>query len=92
MKVLYTATALAEADDILAHIAVDNPAAAAAVGAAIKAAVAQIRLFPRIGTETDAPGIFLKVVHPYRYLIFYRIDVDALVIRNIRHPARRRPS
>ena len=92
MKVLYTATALAEADDILAHIAGDNPGAAAAVGAAIKAAVAQIVLFPRIGTETGAPGIFLKIVRPYRYFIFYRIDVDTLVIRNVRHPARRRPS
>jgi len=57
-----------------------------------KATIAQIRSFPRIGTETDAPGIFLKIVRPYRYLIFYRIGVDALVIRNIRHPARRQPS
>ena len=92
MRVLYTATALAEADDILTHIADDNPAAAAAVGAAIKAAIARLRSFPRIGAETDEPGTYIKIARPYRYLIFYRADGNTVVIRNIRHPARRRPS
>jgi toxin ParE1/3/4 len=92
MRVRYTATAHAEVDDILAHIAKDNPAAAGAVGAAINAAVARLRSFPHIGARTDDPGTYLKIARPYRYLIFYRIDDDAVVIRNIRHPARRRPS
>ncbi len=92
MRVLYTATALTEADDILAHIADDNPAAAAAVGAAIKAAIAQLLPFPRIGAETDEPSTYIKIARPYRYLIVYRIDGDTVVIRNVRHPARRRPS
>jgi plasmid stabilization system protein ParE len=35
----YTVAALAEADDVLAYIATDNPAAAAAFGSAIRAAV-----------------------------------------------------
>lgn len=52
MRLRYTATARAETDDILAHIANDNPSAAAAVGAAIKAAIARLRDFPRIGAET----------------------------------------
>jgi hypothetical protein len=28
---------------------------------------------------------------PYRFLIFYTIDDDIVVILNVRHPARRRP-
>jgi plasmid stabilization system protein ParE len=91
MRVRYTATARAETDDILNHIANDNPAAAAAVGAAIKAAVARLPSFPRMGAETDEAGIYIKIVRPYRYLIFYRIDGETVVIRNVRHPARRRP-
>jgi plasmid stabilization system protein ParE len=91
MTVRYTATAHAETDDILARIAKDNPDAAVAVGAAIRAAVAQLSSFPRMGTETDEPGIYLRIARPYRYLIFYRVEHEKIVIRNIRHPARRRP-
>ena len=91
MRVRYTATARAEADDIFAHIANDNPAAAVAVASAIRGAVARLRSFPHIGAATDESGIWIKIVRPYRYLIFYSIDRDAVVIRNIRHPARRRP-
>ena len=92
MKVRYTATAHAEADDILVRIKNDNPGAAAAVGAAINAVVTRLRSFPRIGAETDEPGSYITIVRPYRYLIFYRIEGETVVIRNIRHPARRRPS
>ncbi len=91
MRVLYTATAHADADEILARIAEDNPNAAAAVGAAIKSAMARLGSFPRIGAETDEAGIYMKIVRPFRYLIFYRITGDTVVIRNVRHPARRRP-
>jgi plasmid stabilization system protein ParE len=91
MSLRYTATARAEIDDILAHIANDNPSAAAAVGAAIKGAIARLRYFPRIGAETDDAGVYMKIVRPFRYLVFYSIDGESLVIRNVRHPARRRP-
>jgi len=89
--VRYTATAHVEIDDILDHITNDNPAAATAVGAAIKGAVARLRHFPLIGAETDEPGIYMKIARPYRYLIFYRIDGETVVVRNVRHASRRRP-
>jgi plasmid stabilization system protein ParE len=60
MKVLYTATAFAAADDILARIAGDNPVAAAAVGAAIKAAVAQILSFPPSAQRPARPASFSR--------------------------------
>ena len=91
MRVRYTATALRDIDEILARIAGDNPSAAAAVAIAIRTSVARLAAFPRIGAETDIPGIFVKLVRTYRYLIFYRIDGHTVVVRNVRHPARRRP-
>ena len=91
MRLRYTATARAATDEILADIANDNPPAAAAVGAAIKAAIARLRYFPRIGAETDETGVHMKIVRPYRYLIFSSIDGDWIEIRNVCHPARRRP-
>jgi hypothetical protein len=32
----------------------------------------------------------MKIVRPFRHLIFYSIDDQGVVIRNVRHPARRR--
>lgn len=92
MKVRYTAAARADTDQILALIRRDNPPAAGAVAAAIKAAVVRLRSFPFIGAETDEPGVYIKIVRPYRYLIFYRVTYNGVVIRNVRHPARHRPS
>jgi toxin ParE1/3/4 len=91
MTLRYAETALREVDDILAYIARDNPPAAAAVGVAIKAAATRLRSFPHIGAETDQAGAYMKIVRPFRYLIFYTIDGDWIVIRNVRHAARRRP-
>jgi toxin ParE1/3/4 len=92
MKVRFTESAQNDLQELLARIATDNAAAAAAVSLAIKEATARLSLFPRIGAETDQAGIFMKIVRPYRYLIFYRIDHNTVVVRNVRHPARKRPS
>jgi plasmid stabilization system protein ParE len=57
MRLRYAAVAQAEADDILAYIAGDNPAAATAVAAVIKAAVARLRSFPGTGTATEKANV-----------------------------------
>jgi plasmid stabilization system protein ParE len=91
MKIRYTATARAEADEVFKHIARDNPVAAAAVAAAIRDAITRLADFPRIGAATNDPNVFIKIARPYRYLIFFTIERDTLIIRRVRHPARRRP-
>jgi toxin ParE1/3/4 len=91
MRVRYTESANEENDQLLAGIAADSPLAAADVAAAIEATVARLSSFPRLGAETDLPGVRLMAVRPYAYLIFYAIERDALVVRNIRHPNRQRP-
>jgi plasmid stabilization system protein ParE len=91
MRIRYTATARAEADEIFKHIARDNQTAATAVAAAIKNGIARLAAFPRIGAATTDPNVFTKIALPYHYLIFFSIDRDTVIIRRVRHPARRRP-
>jgi toxin ParE1/3/4 len=90
MKIRYTATALAELDHILSYIANDNPLAADEVAAVIRAAISRLAGYPRMAIETDVPGVRVSPVLPYRYLIFYNIDDDHLIVRNVRHAARER--
>ncbi len=91
MRVRYTESANDENDQLLAGITADNPTAAANVALAIEATVAQLSSFPRLGVETDLGGVRVMVTRPYAYLIFYAIERDVLVVRNIRHPSRNRP-
>jgi plasmid stabilization system protein ParE len=91
MKVRYTESANDENDQLLAGIAADKPTAAADVATAIEATVARLSSFPRLGVETDLAGVRMMVARPYAYLIFYAIEKDVLVVRNIRHPSRKRP-
>ena len=48
MKVRYTATALAEVDEICSYIEKDNPAAAARVAAAIERTIALLAKRPKL--------------------------------------------
>jgi plasmid stabilization system protein ParE len=91
MKVRYTESANNENDQLLASIAADNQIAAADVAAAIEATVARLSSFPRVGVETDLAGVRLMSARPYEYLIFYAIERDVLIVRNIRHPRQQRP-
>jgi toxin ParE1/3/4 len=92
MKVRYTDTALAEIEDILSYIAKDNPLAADEVGAIMRAAINRLADYPRLAIETDVQNVRMAPVLPYRYLVFYSIEDNALVIRNVRHAAREWPS
>ena len=88
MRLLYTDVARREASDILAHIAQHNATAAEAVAHAIESTIARLFAFPLLGSQTDMAGVRMIVARPHPYLIFYSIEDDELVIRNIRHPAR----
>ena len=91
MKVRYTETALREVDEILSHIAADNPLAADEVAAIFQATVRRLADYPRLAIETDDPSVRVAPVLPYRYLIFYETDDDTIIIRNVRHSARQHP-
>jgi len=91
MKVRYTETALAEIKDILSYIAQDNPLAADEVGAIMRATIIRLADYPRLAIETDIANVRVAPVLPYRYLVFYSIEENTVVIRNVRHAAREWP-
>jgi toxin ParE1/3/4 len=90
MNVRYASTALAEIDDILSYIAKDNPLAAHEVSVMLRTAIDRLAQFPHLAIETDVAGVRMAPVLPYRYLIFYALEDDAVIIRNVRHAARNR--
>jgi toxin ParE1/3/4 len=91
MKLRVTETAFAELNDIADYIARDNPTAAKAVVARIEEVFERIKDFPEIARVADASGIRIFPVRPFPYLVFYIIEQDEIIIRNVRHGARRRP-
>jgi len=90
MTVKYTETALEEIEDILSYIAKDNSDAALRVSAAILATIDRIAEFPLMGVETDVAEVRMTLVLPYRYLVFFSIKDDALIVRNVRYGRRQR--
>ena len=90
MKVRYTATALEEIEDILTFIARDNSSAALRVSGTILATVDRVAEFPHTAVEADVSGVRVAPALPYRYLIFFSIAGDVLIVRNVRHSARQR--
>jgi plasmid stabilization system protein ParE len=91
MRVVYTETALEEIEAILSHIANDNLSAAHRASASFLSTMDRIREFPRTAVEIDVPGAMVTPILPYRYLVFFTVAEDAIIIRNVRHSARRRP-
>ena len=92
MKVRYTRTALAEIEAIFSYIAQHNPEAAADVIRVIERTIARLAELPRSAIETNVPDVRVAPAYPHPYLIFYGVSGETLVIRNIRHAARRRPA
>lgn len=90
MKVRYTATALDEIEGIFTYIVKDNPRAASDVIAAIEKTVARLSEYPRSAVETDLQDVRVALALPHPYLIFYSVEGGSLVIRNVRHAARKR--
>ncbi|KKW08153.1 MAG: Plasmid stabilization system [Candidatus Kaiserbacteria bacterium GW2011_GWA2_49_19] len=90
MRVRYTDTAFSELKEIQAHIAKDNIIAAKIVIGRIERIVERIGEFPEIATPIDASGIRVFPVPPFPYLIFYALEEEGIIIRNIRHASRDR--
>ena len=92
MKVRYTKGALNDIAAIVDHIQRDNLSAATDVRDAIQSTIDKVVAFPSIGSDTDRPDILVIPARPYTYLIFYTATEEWIIIRYIRHPARRRPA
>ena len=92
MKVRHTDTSLAEIDEICSYIAQDNPDAAADVANAIERTVAWIAKRPKSAPIMDNGEVRAKLVERFQYRIYYVIQGDDVIIRNVRRTKRPRPS
>lgn len=93
MRVRYTATARRELSEAVDYLLEHAPAVAGDFAVSIETAVAELLRNPCSAQETEQQGVRRKYIRRFRYGIFYTVDKDAgeLIIRNIRHAARRWP-
>jgi len=87
MKVRYTATALAEIDQIFSYIAEHSRSAAISVRERIERTVEVLSEIPEMAQAADEPGVRRMPVRSYPFVIFYAVEGD--VILHVRHAARR---
>ena len=91
MKVVYTDTALAEIEQIISYIERDNPISAHAVAAAIARTVDRLAKRPKSAPVVHGTKVQAKLVERYQYRIFFEVEGDVLIVRNVRSTRRQRP-
>ena len=91
MSVRLTETAFADIREIYAYIAKDNPVVAAAVAAAIERTIAAIEKRPTLAPIVHDGKVRAKLVERFQYRIFYEVEGQVVIIRNVRSTRRRRP-
>ena len=88
LKVVIVARANADLGAIRDFLTSRNHAVALAVAAELLQAFARIGYYPRIGRETDIPGVYVTTLARYPYRIYYNIGSQQIVILHIRHTSR----
>ena len=89
MKVLYTAAALADLEEIAGWIATHYPTLAPVVERRIRAVVARIARWPESARRSaKLPEVRVVPIGRYPYKIFYRVTEDVVEILHIHHVAR----
>ncbi len=89
MKVRFTKTALKQLYEVLTYIQAYSPEGASNVYKRINGLLRTLEFQPRIGARTDDPRIRRAVATPYPYIILYQVREGEIVIRSVRHGARR---
>jgi plasmid stabilization system protein ParE len=94
MRVRYTATALAEIEEILSYVAQDDPRVASAMGAQIEKTIARIALRPqsaRVVRRDESGDIRVVLVARFKCRIFYVVGIEGVIIRNVRRARQQAP-
>ncbi|UMY18019.1 type II toxin-antitoxin system RelE/ParE family toxin [Methylobacterium organophilum] len=89
MKLRLTRTAARQLDQILTEIAQLHPPGARAVQRRIQDAMDLLLRHPQVGQATGRRNIRRIVITPYPYVFTYRLGDGEIVIRTLRHTARR---
>ncbi|MCC6948705.1 MAG: type II toxin-antitoxin system RelE/ParE family toxin [Bradyrhizobiaceae bacterium] len=89
MKVVYTASARQDLEDIADWFSLHYPAHAPAIERHIRAVVRRIGRWPKSGRLSGKhPRVRTVPVGRYPYRIFYRVTAEAIEILHIHHAAR----
>ncbi len=89
MKVVWTESALADLDEILAYTAEHYPSLVGPLERRIRAAVARIADWPLSARVVDErPGAHVVPLIRYPYRIFYRLAGETVELLHIHHAAR----
>jgi toxin ParE1/3/4 len=91
MRVRFTRTAQRDLAQIHAYISQDSPTVASRFVARLVERARELADHPFAGRETDEPDVRVIAAPRLRYLIFYTVTVDEILIAHIRHTSRRRP-
>jgi len=90
MKVVYTAAALRDLDEIAEWLAVHYPGIASTIERRIRAVIEHIDRWPESARRsTKRPGVRVMPIGRYPYRVFYRVTDHAVEILHIHHAARR---
>ena len=89
MNIRYTRRALSQSDQALAYIEARSPQGAVHVRDRIAGLMKLLQEQPFAGHATSRPNARRLFVHPYPYLIDYRVTTMEIVIMRFRHTARR---
>ena len=94
MKLRWSKTARTELDDIFVYLKAHSPSAAKSVAIRIIQRARLLASFPFSGHPTDTPGVRHVSIVSYPYVVLYMIDHanDEVIIRNVRHTARKKPA
>jgi toxin ParE1/3/4 len=89
VKLRLTRPAARQLDQALAYIAQHNPQGANHVQARLQELMLLLLQHPFAGQATVRRGVRRIVASPYPYVLTYRIRNDEIIIRSVRHTARR---
>ena len=89
MRLRYTDRSLAQIDRALGYVRYRSPQGATNVRRRLLAMLSMIQQQPRAGTPTNRPDVFRLWLHPYPYIIDYRVVEDEIIVQRFRHAARR---
>ena len=90
MKVVFTAAALRDLEEIAEWLAVHYPTIAPTIERRIRTVIEHIGRWPESARRSDKrPGVRVIPLGRYPYRVFYRITIDAVEILHVHHAARR---
>ncbi len=89
VKVRYTKSALKQLTSVLDYIQMHSPRGAQSVREQISELLNVLETHPLIGVRTNDPRIRRIVATPYPYVVLYEVREGEIIIRSVRHGARK---